>query len=50
MARFILGLDFNTKDWFVYDNKVDKYVCFDTKANCQRYIIEHDDGENKMDY
>lgn len=36
--RYVLGKDFNCKDWFVYDNVTNMYVCRDTKENCIKYI------------
>lgn len=26
--RYVIGQDFNTKDWFVYDNIEDRNVCW----------------------
>lgn len=26
--RYVIGKDFNTKDWFVYDNLEDRNVCW----------------------
>ena len=40
--RYEIGQDFNTKDWFVYDNETDRYVCFcESEDECKKYIIEH---------
>jgi len=37
--RYVVGQDFNTKDWFIYDNNIDSYVCFcDTKAECDKIV------------
>lgn len=43
--RYVLGKDFNTKDWWVYDNATNTYVCSDSKENCERYIAER---KNKL--
>lgn len=28
MKRYIIGQDFNTKDWFIYDNETNYDICF----------------------
>ena len=36
--RYVIGKDFNTKDWFVYDNKTDSYICRDTENKCKQFV------------
>ncbi len=37
--RYVIGRDPNTKDWWVYDNETDKYVCFfDTEEDAKQYV------------
>ena len=37
--RYIIGKDFNTKDFFVYDNETDRYVCWcDTEEEAEEYV------------
>lgn len=31
MERYVTGKDPNTKDWFLYDNVTDKYICWDSE-------------------
>lgn len=39
--RYVIGKDFNTKDWFVYDNETDKYICFcDTEEEAEKYVTK----------
>lgn len=40
MERYVIGKDFNTKDWWVYDNETDKYICrCDTKEEAMKYVV-----------
>ena len=42
MERYVIGQDFNTKDWFVYDNETNRNVCWcDTKEEAERYVDEN---------
>lgn len=37
--RYEIGKDFNTKDWFVYDNETDRYICrCDTEEEAERFV------------
>jgi len=37
--RYVIGIDFNTKDWFVYDNETGRNVCLcDTEEECVEFI------------
>ena len=37
--RYVIGKSFNTKDFFVYDNKKDCYVCWcDTEEEAEEYV------------
>lgn len=39
--RYVVGRDFNTKDWFVYDNATNTVPChFDTEKDAQRWVDE----------
>ena len=51
--KYVLGQNPDTKDWFVYDDETNQYVCIDTKENCIKYIQEHngivhDPWENEL--
>lgn len=37
--RYVIGQDFNTKEWFVYDNETDKNVCYgQTEDEVKRFV------------
>ena len=37
--RYVIGKDFNTKDWFVYDNETDTYICrCDTEEEAREFV------------
>ena len=37
--RYIIGKDFNTKDWFVYDNETNTIICMcDTVEEALEFI------------
>ena len=37
--RYVVGKDFNTKDWFVYDNEKGFNICnFDTEDEANKYV------------
>ena len=38
-GRYVIGKDFNTQDWFVYDNDTDRYVCWcNTEQEAQEFV------------
>lgn len=39
MEQYVIGKDFNTKDWWVYDNNIDKYIYFcDSEEEAKEYV------------
>jgi hypothetical protein len=38
MERYVIGMDFNTKDWFVYDNETDRYTYCRTEDEAKQYV------------
>lgn len=38
--RFVIGMDFNTKDWFVWDDVKETKVFFDSEGEAVRWVIE----------
>lgn len=38
--RYVIGQDFNTKDWFVYDNETDRNIWFDTEEQAMQYVAQ----------
>ena len=39
MEKYIIGQDFNTKDWFVYDDETNKYICWcDTEKEAKDFV------------
>lgn len=37
--RYVIEKDFNTKDWWVYDNKIDKYIYIcDSEEEAKKYV------------
>jgi len=37
--RYVVGQQFNTKDWFVYDKNLDRIICYcDTEGEAKEYI------------
>lgn len=41
MERYIVGQDFNTKDWFVYDNETNRNICWcDSEEDGIKFIKE----------
>lgn len=39
MYRYVIGQDFNTKDWWVYDNETNQYICFfDTEEEANEWV------------
>lgn len=44
--RYVIGKDFNIKDWFVYDNKTNINVCrCDTEEECIKFVKEKEREE-----
>lgn len=40
--RVVIGKDFNTKDWFVYDDNLGQIICWcDTEEEAQEYVKEN---------
>lgn len=49
--RFIIGRDFNTKDWWIYDDKRDFVVCWcDTEKEAQEIADELNRGFARTPY
>ena len=49
--RYEIGKDFNTKDWFVYDNEVNMNICWcDTEKEAKRKVKEFEKEDEKMKY
>lgn len=49
--RFINGRDFNTKDWWIYDDEHDKIVCWcDTEKEAQEITDELNKGIARTEY
>lgn len=46
--RYVIGKDFNTKDWWVYDNETNWYICrCDTKEEAMEFIARNNKkGDN----
>ena len=39
MDRYVIGQDYNTKDWFIYDNETGWNICWcDTEQECIDHI------------
>ena len=39
--RYVLGQDFNTKDWFVYDNKTNRNIGWcNTEEEAKQFVKE----------
>ena len=39
MNRYVIGQDFNTKDWWIYDNNTNQYIYFfDTEKEAEEYV------------
>lgn len=39
MDRYVIGKDFNTKDWFVFDNETDRNICWcDTEEEAIEFV------------
>lgn len=39
--RFEIGRDFNTKDWWVYDNELDRYICYcDSEEEAEKFVVD----------
>lgn len=39
MERYVIGQDFNTKDWFVYDDENDTNVCWcETEEQAKEFV------------
>lgn len=37
--RYVIGQDFNTKDWFIYDDKTDEYICWcNTEQEAHEFV------------
>lgn len=37
--RYVIGKDFNLKDWFIYDNETDRYICrCDTEEEAIEFV------------
>ena len=42
--RYVIGQEFNTKDWFVYDNVTDRNLCrCNTEEECIKFVIEREE-------
>lgn len=41
--RYVIGKDFNTKDWFVYDNETDRNVCWGTQEECIEFVKKREE-------
>lgn len=38
--RYIIGQDFNTKDWFIYDSIMSRNVCWcQTETEAKKYVL-----------
>ena len=41
MERYVIGKDFNTKDWFVYDNETNRNICWcNTEEEATQFVKE----------
>ena len=41
MERYVIGKDFNTKDWFVYDNETNRNICWcNTEEEAKQFVKE----------
>jgi len=39
MERYVIGKDFNTKDWFVYDNVTNRNICWcESEEEAKEYM------------
>ena len=37
--RFVIGKDFNTKDWFIFDNETNKNICWcDSEEEAKEFL------------
>ena len=37
--NYTIGKDFNTKDWWVYEDATDEYICYcDTEEECIEFV------------
>ena len=42
MERYVIGQDFNTKDWFIYDEETGLNICLcNTKEEAEKYVNEN---------
>lgn len=46
--RYVIGKDFNTKDWWVYDNEINLRVCwFNNEEQAKEWIEKKVEANNK---
>lgn len=39
MERYVIGQDFNTHDWFIFDNNTNRIICwFDTEYDAIEWL------------
>ena len=44
--RYVIGKDFNTKDWWVFDNELGLRICyFDTEEEAKEWVKRKTKGE-----
>lgn len=44
--RYVIGKDFNTKDWWVFDNEIGLRICyFDTEAEAKAWVESKAKGD-----
>ena len=49
MERYVTGMDFNTKDYFVYDNKTNTNVCWcETEEEAEQFVKTMEDLQNTI--
>lgn len=43
--RYTIVKDFNTKDWFVYDNETGRNICWcETEKECIKFVKEREEN------
>lgn len=49
--RYVIGKDFNTKDWFVYDNTTDRNMCYcNSEEEAQMFVIKRMLADGKSSF